>query len=544
MRANVGADCRNVPDCGIRSHPTLLGQAGLAERNGCRSEKGVMAGMVGGFCVFPEGDAVGVATENISPFSLPQDVLTFVPNAEAVTAHFRNGESERKIHCNTELLPEEQERLQSLQELSRQRGKPLLPSVAIAATRYLSRNRGNVRRAFREMLATQEWRLAYFQGGPITDASIMADLAHGITYFTGRDSSLRPALVIRPGRIPQAWLRDKRAAADRVVRLLVFCMEYFLRYMAAPGRAEGGVVLLDLGGLTLAQVSLSSLTAVCTVMSNHYVNRIFRFYVLNVPPSISRVATVGLRLLTERQRQKLHFVRAFDELRKEFALHQLEEDLGGTRPVLTVFFPFPLQPGPFEAGYAGGPDQNAVPRVHEAITKAGLRGRLWDPALSAAENAELEYSEAAEGIFRRCGLPPPPSCTLEPPGRSRASSAIPLECKRSPECGSWPPRCSNTGAESPEAGIGCKTVSAEASARNEEKGGAKVKEEFFARVIDGCGEGEEPSTLQGTDSLAAVSTDRLGEEDDSWDAHEHVFIQHAEVKLRSCCFCQPTCSRG
>ena len=34
-----------------------------------------------------------------------------------------------------------------------------------------------------------------------------------------------------------------------------FCIEYLLRYMVVPGRAEGAVAILSLSGLTLAQVS-------------------------------------------------------------------------------------------------------------------------------------------------------------------------------------------------------------------------------------------------------------------------------------------------
>ena len=33
------------------------------------------------------------------------------------------------------------------------------------------------------------------------------------------------------------------------------------------------------------------------------------------------------------------------QLKEDFALNQLEEDLGGTRPLDTKFFPFPLPPG-------------------------------------------------------------------------------------------------------------------------------------------------------------------------------------------------------
>lgn len=478
--------------------------------------------MVCGFRSIPEGNSISVAAENIAPFSIPQEVLNFEPPAEAVVARFANGEEERKIHCNIELQPDEQERLQVLRELAWARGRPLFPCLAAAATRYLSRNRGDARKSLKEMLATQDWREAYFRAGPLDDAALAADLAHGIAYLAGRDCFLRPALVIRPARVPPAWYRDKRAA-ERIVRLLVFCMEYLLRYMVAPGRAEGGVVLLDLGGLSLSQVPMSALTNICTVMSNHYVNRVFRFYVLNVPPAINRVAGMGLRLLTERQRQKLQFVKDSGELRREFALHQLERDLGGERPVLTTFFPFPLQAGPFDAGYAGGPDPSAVPHVHTAIAQAGMQGNIWNPELSVVENTRLEFTEHAEEIFLKCGLQPPDTWRPE-------ELAAP---KRLPMLLSPPSRAAAPGQKPPAP----------------DGGPVSMHSDSFKN--SGAGEGMdalEPTETTGTSSTAERVTFRSamgeaidGEDDHSQDIHSQVLIQESEVALRAWFFCMPSC---
>jgi len=103
-------------------------------------------------------------------------------------------------------------------------------------------------------------------------------------------------------------------------------------------------------------------------------------------------------------------------LRADFALHQLETDMGGTAPVATQFLPFPLKPGPFEAGYAGGPAADGGWRTtgaHELLTAAGSLGRLWDPQRSHLENTRLEYTRNAPGIFQKCGLPVPPECEEE-----------------------------------------------------------------------------------------------------------------------------------
>mmetsp|Transcript_49777 Transcript_49777/g.143242 ORF Transcript_49777/g.143242 Transcript_49777/m.143242 type:complete len:302 (-) Transcript_49777:103-1008(-) len=231
-------------------------------------------------------------------------------------------------------------------------------------------------------------------------------MKHGIVYFTGRDFAMRPAVVVRAQRIPQHWYKDK--CVDRFIKMLIFCMEYFQRYMAVPGKIENLSVIVDLSGLGISQVPISALSEVYNVMSHHYMGRVYKFYVCNVSYMLSSIAGMVKALLTDRQKQKLNMLDSVNELRQDFAMHQLEEDLGGSRPKFTTFFPFPLSPGPFGAGYEGGADPAAVPGAHALFSHAGALGRLWDPKLSSQENKQFHYGPQAACIFERCGLPVPP----------------------------------------------------------------------------------------------------------------------------------------
>lgn len=365
--------------------------------------------VVNGFDCLPELESIQVAPENVASFTLPEDVLHFEPGPAAVMTRFSNGEIERKLHCNIELEDADLSKLDALRLLAKESNTLLLPSLACAATRYLSRCKMDPRKALKDLQATQEWRLSYFKDGPITEESVREDLALGIIYWAGRDSTMRPLLIIRPARIPQAWYKDKRAATDRLVRLLVFNIEYMMKYMLIPGKVEGGVMLLDLGTLGVSQVPFTQLVDVVKLMSSHYVNRVFRFFVLHTPWSLSSVAGMGMRLLSERQRLKLCFVKREDELAEEFALFHIEEDLGGSRPLLTQFYPFPLLPGPFEVG-AKSPKSHPVPQLHTALTPTAWMGHSWNPARSRSENTRLEYVSNAAEIFKRLGLTPPPGC--------------------------------------------------------------------------------------------------------------------------------------
>merc|ERR1711924_3405 len=101
-------------------------------------------------------------------------------------------------------------------------------------------------------------------------------------------------------------------------------------------------------------------------------------------------------ILTERQRQKLNFLDNCKDVVQICAAHQLEQDLGGSRPPFQQFFPFPLQPGPFEKGCTSGRRKDAVPNCHKALSPEGFRGHIWDTSKSPEENSQLEYTQDAE----------------------------------------------------------------------------------------------------------------------------------------------------
>jgi hypothetical protein len=173
-----------------------------------------------GFKVKVELDPIVVQDHSVSAFSLPAEALAYQAPADQIVTHFKNGDKERKIHCNTELQKEELQRLCLLQHEALEQGVEFFPSVASMATRFLSRSRGDVKRALKLMQATQEWREQYFKAGPITDESVQQDIRHGIVYFCGRDKCLRPTVVVRGNRIPQQWYKEKRV--DKLIRVLVF----------------------------------------------------------------------------------------------------------------------------------------------------------------------------------------------------------------------------------------------------------------------------------------------------------------------------------
>jgi len=258
-----------------------------------------------GFRVLAENSSIEVEEQNVAPFSVPQEVLSFQPDDQAVFARFMNGDCERKLHCNIELTADELEALRLLQEEARVQRVALPVSISASATRYLSHSHGDPKKALKMMEATTEWRSSYFTR-PLSDVNMAEDLKLGLVYFAGRDKALRPVLVFRASRIPAAWHRERRY--DLVIRVLVFSMEYFMRYMAVPGKIESINVVIDLKDLTISQIPIGVLREVHRSMGMYYVGRIFRFYICNMPRILGTLVPLAKKVLTERQRQKLVFV--------------------------------------------------------------------------------------------------------------------------------------------------------------------------------------------------------------------------------------------
>ena len=277
-----------------------------------------------------------VQPANIARYSLPEECLAYIP--DQAVCRFANGDSERMISCNTELSAQEQAWLQALQKEAAQQQKAFLPSVAVAAVRFLGDAKGDVALALQQMEENQNWRLSYFPK-PIRDVDLLADLKEGAVYFCGRDFALRPALVMRAARVPFSW------DPSRFARLFMFCMEYFLRYMAVPGRVENICVIIDLQDISYRHLSVPPLMELKEVFTQQNAGRVSCFYVCNMPFLVRALAGVVEAAMTERARQKIRFLSDVSELREDFALNQLEEDLGGTRKLADSFFPFPLPPG-------------------------------------------------------------------------------------------------------------------------------------------------------------------------------------------------------
>eukprot|EP00913_Durusdinium_trenchii_P022452 g21089.t1 len=145
---------------------------------------------------------------------------------------------------------------------------------------------------------------------------------------------------------------------------------------------------------------------------------------------LSTIAGWVKGILTDRQKQKLQLLDHLDDLKKDFAHHQLEEDLGGTRPMITTFFPFPLQGPPFEKGSTESERPSCFEGSHRVLSSMGARGKIWDPSKSKEENTCLEYSPEAYDWFVKNNLAVPPECHRQHEAAKKAEEERQAEAKR------------------------------------------------------------------------------------------------------------------
>lgn len=340
----------------------------------------------------PDPDLIEVREDYVAAFSLPEEALAFEPQEDVIWSRF-GGSVERTIHCNVKLSEEERLNLEKLQLAAKAQNSDFLPSVSINATRYLSNTHGNIEEALALMDEAQRWRTRYSAESSMTNECVQEAFQTGAIYFTGRDFCLRPTLVVRVRRMPRDW--RSRGGIHNFTRLLIFCTEYMIHYMCVAGRCETMCVVVDLEGISSWDIPVYAIKDMYRVLSKIYTGRVNKFFIVHMSPVLAVVVGLVQAFLSERQQRKLTFVHDLQSMMELWAPGQLEEDLGGSLPMSEVFFPFPIQPGPYGIGAEPDSDARPPPGLHRAFTKNGLRGQLWNYAASDAQNRSLEYSSRA-----------------------------------------------------------------------------------------------------------------------------------------------------
>ncbi|CAE7405363.1 unnamed protein product [Symbiodinium natans] len=333
-----------------------------------------------------------VLTQALHEFTLPPEVVLYEPSAHDIHrggAPLPEGKTgNRLIFLNVPLLDFEQKALQSLHDALKDEkalapeGDGVIPSyVRLHALRILQQSKLRVDKALSTIATHLEMRV---QKMPVHEESVLADLKSGMMYWHGRDRSCRPVLIWRMEKI-------SKFDADRATRMILFILEFAVRYLMVPGRVENWVLIVDLAGCGLSMAAASSFRTVCRnvtrLLEEVYCGRNFTTKIFHMP---SIVRAIVNSLIPEDKKSKVDFV-ADADIAKSMRLmcepHQLEEQYGGTAPNVREGEAFPFRFFPHCRGPKSG-GSPPLPSLHDVADR------------SFHEGFSLDLFEKAQAIWR------------------------------------------------------------------------------------------------------------------------------------------------
>ncbi|KAK9173461.1 CRAL/TRIO domain protein [Cryptosporidium meleagridis] len=293
-----------------------------------------------------------IITEKICEYTMPSEILLYNPTEDDIFTKFHAGSSNefkiRQIFLHVDLLEQEEEMLIEFDNFLTKNCiklpefmKPLILRVLM----FNKRRHPNtyIQRSMNHLINMFRWRLSTY---PLSDMEInlREDLESGIMYWHGRDYCLRPILTIRLSKV------NKHFPLERFIRLIVFCMEWGMRYLMCPGKVETCLALIDMKGVSLTSFPISTMSEISSLLTNQYSFRLYRMFILHDSLFIQTVWSLMKQFLTDLQQHKIVLSRneIKTQLFKTVHPNQVEEHFGGLQKNKAFpFYPFVFPSGPF-----------------------------------------------------------------------------------------------------------------------------------------------------------------------------------------------------
>ncbi|OLP78442.1 hypothetical protein AK812_SmicGene41381 [Symbiodinium microadriaticum] len=282
-----------------------------------------------------------VLAQALHEFTLPPEVVLFEPSANdihrggtpapegkpGISAEMRIRVSNRLIFLNVPLLDFEQKALESLHDALKDEkalaplGDGVIPSYV--RLHALRQSKLRVDKALSTIATHLEMRV---QKMPVHEESVLNDLKSGMM--------LQVSMVLHNAAL-QIWRMEKitKFDADRATRMILFILEFAVRYLMVPGRVENW----DLAGCGLSMAAASSFRTVCRnvtrLLEEVYCGRNFTTKIFHMP---SIVRAIVNSLIPEDKKSKVEFVADADiakSMRQLCEANQLEEQYGGSPPL-------------------------------------------------------------------------------------------------------------------------------------------------------------------------------------------------------------------
>jgi len=331
---------------------------------------------------------------NHSAYLLPPEVVLFEPTASEIGKPYEAGKpGKRLIFLNTKLSEGETEELQKLhkalaeESLVTREGVGDFPLyVRLHALRILQQSKFDTKRALEIMLTHLNMRVKCF---PLSEETVFKDLQKGLMYWHGRDRMARPCLVWRLERMTGF-------TKERALKLVLFVLEYAIRFALVPGRVENWILIVDLEGVGMSHTSSANREIaknIAILLEQVYCGRNFQTKIMSLPWVIRSIVN---SFIPADKKEKVQFVGGSElqtVMGKLFEPHQLETRYGGTAPDLAPEQTYPFNFFPNARGPEGN-DPSADKSLHMFADRAFHEGNLWD---ESSADVKAEWIDGVKG---------------------------------------------------------------------------------------------------------------------------------------------------
>merc|ERR1712146_432896 len=171
---------------------------------------------------------------------------------------------------------------------------------------------------------------------------------------------------------------------DSAVKMVLFVLEYAVRFLPVPGRVENWILIVDLDnvGVSYANSTNRDIGKNCAVLLEQvYCGRNYQTKILSLPWVIKAVVN---GFIPEDKKEKVQFLgaaEAAENLMTLFEPHQLEKRYGGTAPDLRPEETYPFRFFPNCTGKASATGDKSL---HKYTNREFHEGFLWDESTVTA----------------------------------------------------------------------------------------------------------------------------------------------------------------
>ncbi|KAL7425259.1 hypothetical protein Q5752_000947 [Cryptotrichosporon argae] len=183
--------------------------------------------------------------------------------------------------------------------------------------RYMRAAKWKMDDARRRIKGTLEWRREY-KPDLIKPDEVSVEAETGKIIITGFDASARPIIYMRPGR-------ENTETSPRQIKHLIFCLERAIDF-CPPGQEQVAIIVDYKSATSQSNPSVGTARKVLHILQNHYVERLGRGLVVNMPWWINAFFSAITPIMDPITRDKIRFNPKLPEL---VPVAQLDKEFGG-----------------------------------------------------------------------------------------------------------------------------------------------------------------------------------------------------------------------